>query len=165
MTSEIRRDNYPTDKSELYPILQSELRALVGEERRVTPNLANAAALLWQGLTGINWAGFYLVSEEELMLGPFQGKPACVSIPIGQGVCGTAVQQNKTQRIDDVHLFPGHIACDDASNSEIVIPLRHEGIVVGVMDIDSPLFARFDASDQEGLEEIARILEQACKWS
>ena len=115
-------------------------------------------------LKEINWAGFYLMKEGRLQLGPFQGKVACLRIPVGRGVCGTAVAEDKTQRIADVHQFPGHIACDSASNSEIVVPLRCKGAIVGVLDIDSPLFERFDEEDQKGLEEFAQILEQGCKW-
>ncbi len=161
---------YPDDKSLLYPLLHKEVAALVDGERLPIPNLANAAALIWYALKDINWAGFYLMiagdsgSEPELVLGPFQGKPACIRIQIGRGVCGTAVAQDKTQRVDNVHEFPGHIACDSASNSEIVIPIHHRGKVVGVLDIDSPIFARFDDTDQDGLEELVRILEGACEW-
>ncbi len=159
--------NYPSDKRQLYAQLQEELATLVEGERLPIPNLANAAALIWYALTDINWAGFYLMVEDErggepeLVLGPFQGKPACIRIKVGRGVCGTAVAKNKTQLVDNVHEFPGHIACDSASNSEIVVPLRNGDKVVGVLDIDSPVLARFDAVDREGLEALARILERA----
>ena len=156
--------SYPADKPTLYPLLAQQLRAVTAEERLVTPNLANGAALLFAALADINWAGFYLMREGELVLGPFQGKTACIRIQPGRGVCGTAVQQDETQLVEDVHLFPGHIACDSASNSEIVIPLHSGGQVVGVLDIDSPLFARFDQTDRAGLEAFARILEEACDW-
>ena len=116
------------------------------------------------GLENINWAGFYLMDGNQLVLGPFQGKPACIYIPVGKGVCGTAVEEGRTLRVDNVHEFPGHIACDAASNSEIVIPIRDGERIVGVLDIDSPLLARFDSEDQEGLEGVVRILERACVW-
>ena len=156
--------NYPKDKAQLYPLLQTELQALVEGVPQPIPNLANASALLWLGLENINWAGFYLMDGGQLVLGPFQGKPACIYIPVGKGVCGSAVQQGWTLRVNDVHEFPGHIACDAASNSEIVIPIRDGERIVGVLDIDSPLLARFDSADQEGLEGIVRILERACVW-
>ena len=127
-----------------------------------TANLANAAALLWQYLPDINWAGFYkLVSDDLLVLGPFQGKPACIEIPVGKGVCGTAVQEATTILVKDVHQFPGHIACDSASNSEIVIPIFKNGEIYGVLDIDSPYFARFTGEDQRGLEAIVKVLEES----
>ena len=124
-------------------------------------NLANASALLWQELPEINWAGFYILEGERLILGPFQGKPACIEIPVGKGVCGTAVQQDATQLVEDVHAFPGHIACDSASRSEIVIPIRCGGKVWGVLDIDSPHLARFTREDKEGLEKFVAVLEKA----
>ncbi|HHY76793.1 MAG TPA: GAF domain-containing protein [Firmicutes bacterium] len=159
-----KESTYPEDKVQLYEILKKELEALVEGVKHPLPNLANASALLWLALKDINWVGFYLMHEGQLVLGPFQGKPACIYIPVGKGVCGTAVAQNRTVRVSNVHEFPGHIACDAASNSEIVIPIRHEGEIVGVLDIDSPLFDRFDDEDQEGLEELVRILERACDW-
>ena len=122
-------------------------------------NLSNAAALLWQYLTDINWAGFYLMEDGTLILGPFQGKPACIQIPVGKGVCGTAVAQNAVQLVPDVHLFPGHIACDSASQSEIVIPMYKNGEIYGVLDIDSPIKNRFSKEDQILLEAFVRILE------
>ena len=122
-------------------------------------NLSNAAALLWQYLTDINWAGFYLMKDGMLILGPFQGKPACIQIPVGKGVCGTAVAQNAVQLVPDVHLFPGHIACDSASQSEIVIPMYKNGEIYGVLDIDSPIKNRFSKEDQILLEAFVRILE------
>lgn len=157
-------ESFPENKKELYNLLGEQLKALTEGEKNYIPNLANASALLWMGLKDINWAGFYLMVDGELVLGPFQGKPACIRIPIGRGVCGTAVSEGATQRIDDVHKFPGHIACDSASNSEIVIPIRDGEKIVGVLDIDSPVFSRFDKDDQEGLEEFVRILEAACHW-
>ena len=122
-------------------------------------NLANAAALLWDVLDDINWAGFYIMDNGELKLGPFQGKIACTRIAIGRGVCGTAVAEDKTQLVYDVHEFPGHIACDSASNSEIVVPIHKNGEVWGVLDIDSPKIGRFDENDREGLEEFVKIIE------
>jgi len=157
-------DNYPDNKVELYELLCKQLKALTEGEKELIPNLANASALLWLGLKDINWAGFYLMKDNELLLGPFQGRPACIHISIGRGVCGEAAAQGCSLCVDDVHQFPGHIACDSASNSEIVIPIRHEGKIVGVLDIDSPLLSRFDSCDQNGLEEIVRILERACEW-
>lgn len=155
---------YPEDKKEFYQLLNSQLSALLENETFVIPNLSNASALLGVALKDINWAGFYLMNQGELLLGPFQGKPACIHIPVGSGVCGTAVAKNETQLVADVHAFPGHIACDSASNSEIVIPIRVNGQVIGVLDIDSPLFSRFDEKDQEGLEKFVKILEAGCEW-
>ena len=126
-----------------------------------TANLANASALLWQHLENINWAGFYIMEQGALVLGPFQGKPACIRIPVGKGVCGTAVAEDRTQLVADVHQFPGHIACDGASNSEIVVPIHKDGQVWGVLDIDSPLFGRFTTDDREGLENFVKALESA----
>ena len=155
---------YPEDKQEFYQLLNSQLKALLEDEVHLIPNLSNASALLGNALANINWAGFYLMHNNELLLGPFQGKPACVHIAIGKGVCGTAVSLNKTQLVEDVHEFPGHIACDSASQSEIVIPLRHNDKIVGVLDIDSPILARFDLADQVGLETFANILVEATRW-
>lgn len=141
-----------------YQTLNAQLRALIGGVPHRVANLANAAALLYHTLDGLNWAGFYLLNEDVLVLGPFQGKPACIEIPVGRGVCGTAVAEGKTQLVRDVHQFPGHIACDSASNSEIVVPICVEGRIVGVLDLDSPYVGRFTEEDQAGLEEFARIL-------
>lgn len=157
-------DNYPENKVERYELLCKQLTALVEGEKEPIPNLANASALLWMGLKDINWAGFYLMKNGELLLGPFQGKPACIHIPVGRGVCGEAAAQACTLRVDDVHQFPGHIACDSESNSEIVIPIRSGDKIIGVLDIDSPITSRFDDSDQEGLEVFVRIIEKACTW-
>ena len=125
--------------------------------------LSNAAALLWDSLDDINWAGFYLMKDGKLRLGPFQGKPACTVIEVGKGVCGTAVDEDRTQLVKNVHEFPGHIACDSASNSEIVVPIHAGGTVYGVLDIDSPKFGRFSAEDQKGLEAFVHILENIIK--
>ena len=146
-----------TDYKEL--ILQ--LKALTEGVPYPTANLANASALLWQHLENINWAGFYIMEQGALVLGPFQGKPACIRIPVGKGVCGTAAAEDRTQLVADVHQFPGHIACDGASNSEIVVPIRKDGQVWGVLDIDSPLFGRFTTDDREGLENFVKALETA----
>ena len=143
-----------------YEKLQQMLGALTEGIPYETANLANASALLWQELEDINWAGFYKMTEGALVLGPFQGKPACIRIPVGRGVCGTAVAENKTQLVENVHAFPGHIACDSASNSEIVVPIRVNGEIWGVLDIDSPYVGRFTAEDQAGLEGFVRILER-----
>ena len=143
-----------------YKRLCNELRALTDGIPHKIANLANASALIYQTLDRLNWAGFYLIENGILVLGPFQGKPACIEIPIGKGVCGTAVSLNKTMLVPNVHEFPGHIACDGASNSEIVIPLRRNGVVVGVLDIDSPVLDRFSEKDRIGLEELAKIVEE-----
>ncbi len=152
--------DYPADKKQLYPLLISQLSALVeGVPHRIA-NLANASALLMEALDDINWAGFYLMEEGRLVLGPFQGRPACIEIPVGKGVCGTAVEKDEILLVENVHDFPGHIACDSASNSEIVLPLHAGQKVVGVLDIDSPVFARFDEEDRKGLVCFARIVEK-----
>ena len=143
-----------------YKALNDQLLALVEGCSHPISNLSNGAALLYHTLPDLNWAGFYLLEGETLVLGPFQGKPACIEIPVGRGVCGTAVAEGKTQLVLNVHEFPGHIACDGASNSEIVIPLRKNGKIIGVLDIDSPIFNRFTEIDQNGLEEFAKIIEK-----
>ncbi len=143
-----------------YTTLIAQIRALTEGIPHPTANLANTAAAIWQGMENINWAGFYLMEQGKLILGPFQGKPACIEISVGKGVCGTAAEQKQTILVEDVHQFPGHIACDSASNSEIVVPIIKNGQVVGVLDIDSPYFARFTDMDRRGLEEIVRVLEE-----
>jgi GAF domain-containing protein len=143
-----------------YDKLCSELRALTADVPHRIANLANASALIYDRLEDLNWAGFYLLEGEKLVLGPFQGKPACIEIPLGKGVCGTAVQEGKSQLVPDVHLFPGHIACDSASNSEIVVPLWVRGKIAGVLDIDSPWPGRFTEEDQAGLERAGELLGQ-----
>ena len=147
------------DRTVNYKALTRELAALVDGVPYLTANLANASALLWQHLADINWAGFYLMMDGALVLGPFQGKPACIRIAVGRGVCGTAVAQDAVQLVPDVHQFPGHIACDSASNSEIVLPIHKDGQVWGVLDIDSPFVDRFTAEDKTGLEAFVKILE------
>ena len=148
------------DKKEMYEIMNAQLKSLMDGEDDKISNLANASALLMSTLKEINWAGFYLMKNGRLQLGPFQGKVACLRIPVGRGVCGTAVAEDKTQRIADVHEFPGHIACDGASNSEIVLPIHVKGAVWGVLDIDSPLLGRFDEEDKAGLLAFVRVIEQ-----
>jgi len=140
-----------------YVDLARDLRALLSGERDLIANAANTAALIWDALPDLNWAGFYLYKSGELVLGPFQGKPACVRIAIGKGVCGTAAQRRATVLVEDVHAFPGHIACDSASNSEIVVPLLRGSELLGVLDLDSPKHARFKNDDARGLEQLARI--------
>jgi len=140
-----------------YELLAVQLEALLAEERDLIANAAQFAAFLYHEVADLNWAGFYLARDEELLLGPFQGKLACVRIPFGRGVCGTAAARRETQRVDDVHAFPGHIACDSASRSELVIPLVKDGQLIGVLDLDSPRPARFGAEDQAGLEHLAAI--------
>ena len=147
-----------------YELLCEQLRSLGESERHWLPLLSNASALLFEALPGLNWAGFYLLEGGSLLLGPFQGKPACIRIPLGRGVCGTAAARDETQRVADVHAFPGHIACDCASNAEIVVPLHREGRVVGVLDLDSPLPDRFSAEDQAGLEAFARVIDETAAW-
>ena len=141
-----------------YLELSDKLTALMEGVPYQTANLANASALLWQELEDINWVGFYQLHQGKLVLGPFQGKPACIEIPVGKGVCGRAAAENKVQRVEDVHAFPGHIACDSASNSEIVLPLYCRGEIWGVLDIDSPSLGRFTRADAQGLEEISAII-------
>ena len=151
---------WPAEKRELYPLLEKQLIALA-EGCPPVSALSNAAALIWDALPNINWAGFYLLKDNVLYLGPFQGKTACIVIPVGKGVCGTAVAQDATQLVYDVHQFPGHIACDSASNSEIVVPLHVNGEMWGVLDIDSPFIGRFTEEDKTGLEQFAKLLEKA----
>lgn len=153
-----------TGKAAGYGELEKQLRALLHGERDVVANLANAAALLWHTLPDLNWAGFYRPAGNQLVLGPFQGKPACVRIQLGKGVCGTAAATRQTVVVRDVHEFPGHIACDAASRSEIVVPLLKDGILLGVLDLDSPRPNRFDAQDQAGLEQLAAMLIAATAW-
>lgn len=147
-------------KVERYAELAESLEALLAGEPDPIANLANAAALVMDGLDDLNWAGFYLLQGDELVLGPFQGKPACVRIPVGKGVCGTAVERRASVRVEDVHAFPGHIACDANSRSELVTPLIRDGRILGVLDLDSPTPGRFDGEDQAGLERLVAVLLQ-----
>ncbi|MEH7239213.1 GAF domain-containing protein [Bacillus sp. JJ1562] len=152
-------EHYKGNKAEDYQLVTKQLQALLEGEPDQIANLANASALLNQFLDNINWVGFYIKKGSELVLGPFHGLPACVRIPMGRGVCGTAAQNQKTERVPDVHLFPGHIACDSASQSEIVVPIMKNGEVFGVLDIDSPIKERFDEVDQQCIEEFVKVLE------
>ena len=149
------------DKPTLYEDLAAALEALIAGETDPIANMANAAALIWESLPDINWAGFYRNVGGELVLGPFQGRPACIRIPFGKGVCGAAAATREVQLVEDVHAFPGHIACDSASNSEIVVPIIRDGELVAVLDIDSPSLARFDEEDRAGCVRLAQILTNA----
>ncbi|MGO4739394.1 GAF domain-containing protein [Bosea sp. 2KB_26] len=146
-----------SDKCGFYCELTSQLEGLLAGESDPVANAANTSALLFQMMPDLNWAGFYIMRDGELVLGPFQGKPACVRIPVGRGVCGAAVARRQSMLVDDVHAFPGHIACDAASRSELVVPLIRDGEVIGVIDLDSPSPSRFDSADQAGIERIAEI--------
>lgn len=152
------------DKQEFYKQLNTYLIGLVSEERDWLAGIANASGLLYLLLPGINWAGFYLYKGGELVLGPFQGKPACVRIALGKGVCGTAAETRKIQVVEDVNQFPGHIACDVASQSEIVVPIIKNDRLIGVLDIDSPHKGRFDSLDAEGLSRFVEILKESLDW-
>ena len=149
------------DKATMYRDLASALEGLVAGEPDLIANMANAAALIWETLPDLNWAGFYRNLAGELVLGPFQGRPACIRIKYGEGVCGAAAATLQPQRIDDVHAFPGHIACDSASASELVVPIVKDGVLVAVLDLDSPANARFDAEDEAGCVRLADILAAA----
>lgn len=151
---------YNGGKEKDYPLVIKQLDALLQGEPDVIANLANASALLNQFLENVNWVGFYILRDDELVLGPFQGLPACVRIKPGSGVCGTAVSTKESQLVPDVHQFPGHIACDAASQSEVVVPIFKNGEVFGVLDIDSPSKSRFDETDQKYLEEFVKVLEK-----
>ena len=143
-----------------YEALIAQVDALTGGVPHRIANLANVSALIFDTLEDLNWAGFYLLEGETLVLGPFQGKPACIEIPISRGVCGAAVREDRAQLVFDVHAFPGHIACDSASRSELVVPLHRDGAVIGVLDLDSPSLSRFSEADREGMERLARVLER-----
>ena len=153
------KESYAGSRVQQYETVIKQLDALLTGESNVVANLSNASALLNQFLDRVNWVGFYVTEGTQLVLGPFQGMPACVRIPFGRGVCGVAAETKTTQLVADVHQFPGHIACDSASNSEIVVPIIKDGNVIGVLDIDSPIFHRFDEEDKIGLEKIARVIE------
>lgn len=156
MTFQIAKPE-PGSKTELYANLAAQLRSLLEGEHDLIANAANSAALLYHSLPDVNWAGFYFCKEGELVLGPFQGNPACVRIAFGKGVCGTAAQLKQTVVVENVHEFPGHIACDSASNSEIVVPLLKDERLIGVLDVDSPSLARFDDEDAQGLNVLAEL--------
>lgn len=149
-----------TAKPELYHDLLQAAEALTAGEPDGVANMANVAALMWEFLPQVNWTGFYRMVEDELVLGPFVGRPACIRIPVGQGVCGAAARERTSQLVEDVHAFPGHIACDGDTRSELVVPVLREGQVVAVIDLDSPELARFDAEDQAGIEALAKMLSQ-----
>src|SRR5512139_2789897 len=150
-----------TDKATLYADLALALEGLVAGESDGIANMANATGLIWEALPDINWVGFYRNINDELVLGPFQGRPACIRIPFGTGVCGVAAKTREVQLVEDVHSFPGHIACDSASNSEIVVPIIRDGKLLGVLDLDSPVHARFDEADARGLEALVKILVES----
>ena len=156
---------WPVDKKPLYSLLSIRLRGLIDGIPHQISNLANASALLGDALLNINWVGFYLMREGRLVLGPFQGKPACIEIEIGKGVCGTAVANDQVMLVKDVHQFPGHIACDGGSNSEIVVPIFLNDEVIGVIDLDSYEFDRYSELEQNALEKIAQMLSKGCDWS
>ena len=160
MTFELATQEHAT-KAELFLSLGKQLRSLLQDERDFIANAANLSSLLFYSLPDLNWAGFYLLKNEELVLGPFQGKPACVRIKLGQGVCGTAASRRQTILVENVHDFPGHIACDSASNSEIVVPILTGDRLIGVLDLDSPTLARFDEDDARGLNELVDIFIDA----
>lgn len=143
-----------------YDALIAQADALISGVPHRIANLANVSALIFDTLADLNWAGFYLLEGETLVLGPFQGRPACIEIPVSRGVCGAAVRENRSQLVPDVHAFAGHIACDSASRSELVVPLKRDGAVFGVLDLDSPSHARFTEADREGMERLARVIEQ-----
>ncbi|MDF2631739.1 MAG: hypothetical protein K0Q85_335 [Caproiciproducens sp.] len=153
-----------SNHKEIYMLLKKQMEAVLEGERHVIPNLANASALLNEALSDINWVGFYLLHQNELLLGPFQGRLACVHVAVGKGVCGTAFSKDEVQLVRDVHQFPGHIACDSTSNSEVVVPLHWQGKIIGVLDIDSPILNRFDETDAHELEQLAKIIERSCDW-
>lgn len=148
-----------------YKMLAAQIKSLAEDEPNYIPVMSNASALLYENMEDLNWAGFYIMNKGSLMLGPFQGKVACIRIELGKGVCGTAAQNDETQLVKDVHQFPGHIACDSASNSEIVVPIHSEGKVVAVLDIDSPSLSRFDETDKEGLEQFVKALEETVDFT
>jgi GAF domain-containing protein len=154
-----------TSKAGVYENLAAQLRSLLEGERDFIANAANFSSLLYHSLPNLNWAGFYLLKEGELVLGPFQGKPACVRIAMGKGVCGTAAEQRQTILVENVHEFPGHIACDSESNSEIVVPLIQDEQLIGVLDLDSPLFGRFDDEDARGLNELVSLFVESLPTS
>ena len=155
----------PEYKADFYRLLEKQTKALTSGEEDTLANLANVASLLFTSMAEVNWAGFYIVRGEQLVLGPFMGKPACVRIPLGRGVCGNAVIQKEAMLVNDVDAFPGHIACDADSRSEIVIPLLVDGNIVGVLDIDSPVKERFDQEDRLGLEAVVEVLQQQLNFN
>ena len=147
-----------------YTLLAEQTAEFIKDEPFYVPAMANISALIWDMLPDLNWAGFYFVRDNKLVLGPFQGKVACIHIAKGKGVCGTAWDKDETELVPDVHKFPGHIACDSVSNSEIVVPIHSNGKVIGVLDIDSPSFGRFSEDDKTGLEAFVKVLEEVTEW-
>jgi GAF domain-containing protein len=147
-----------------YDLLALQAKGMLEEEPWYTAAMSNLSALLMDTMEKLNWAGFYIMRDGRLVVGPFQGKPACIHIAVGKGVCGTAVAEDKLQLVPDVHQFPGHIACDSASESEIVVPIHHNGEIVAVLDIDSPIKERFDETDAEGLQKFVQIVEENISW-
>ena len=147
-----------------YKLLTEQMKALAEDEKWFVPVMANASALIYDNMEDLNWAGFYIMRNGALVLGPFQGKIACINIPVGKGVCGTAVEKDETLLVEDVHQFPGHIACDSASNSEIVVPIHKNGKVVAVLDIDSPKLSRFTKEDKNGLEKFVNAIENVIEF-
>ncbi|WP_299725591.1 GAF domain-containing protein [uncultured Endozoicomonas sp.] len=156
--------DYPNEKAAFYRLLNQQATALISGEEDAIANLANISSLLYLSMRDVNWVGFYIVRGDTLVLGPFQGKPACTRIPVGRGVCGTAAAQKTTQLVDDVLAFPGHIACDADSRSELVIPVMVDGVAVAVLDIDSPNASRFDLEDQAGLEGLVSLINKAVNF-
>lgn len=156
---------YPEDKKEMYELLIKQMKTILDGETDVIANLSNVSAVLNEALPKINWVGFYLMKQGKLILGPFQGKIACIHIPLGRGVCGTAAETGELQLVKNVHEFPGHIACDSASNSEVVVPMKWNDKVIGVLDIDSPEFERFDETDAKYLQQIVELIVNGCDWS
>lgn len=153
------------EKQDFYQAILLFAKGLMDGERDVIANLANIASLLYQTMEDVNWAGFYLCRENELVLGPFQGNPACIRIQKGSGVCGNAVSQDKTQLVEDVHKYPGHIACDGRTNAEIVLPIHYRDQIVGVLDVDSLEYHRFSELDKDNLEVLVKMIETSCDWS
>lgn len=147
-----------------YKLIAAQVRALAEEEPFYVPLLSNVSALLFESLPDVSWAGFYMKRDGKLVLGPFQGKPACIHIPFGKGVCGTSFSEDRPVRVENVHLFPGHIACDSASNSEIVLPIRTDGEPIGVLDLDSTVFSRFSEEDEEGLQLVVKAIEEGVRF-
>ena len=147
-----------------YKLIAAQVRALAEEEPFYVPLLSNVSALLFESLPDVSWAGFYMKRDGKLVLGPFQGKPACIHIPFGRGVCGTAFSEDRPARVENVHLFPGHIACDSASNSEIVLPIRSNGEPISVLDLDSTVFGRFTEEDEEGLQLVVKAIEESVRF-
>ena len=162
-------DRFPDSKEETvsktdYDLLTAQIKDFLNTEPHYVSALSNISALIAECVSDLNWAGFYLVRSGKLTVGPFQGKPACIHIAFGKGVCGTAAERDETVLVPDVHEFPGHIACDSASNSELVVPVHHEGKIIAVLDLDSPLYGRFSGDDREGFEQAVKAIEEGISW-